>query len=90
METPLQKFNIWYNEPNGLYLTSEVQDKIESLLIEEKELYNKQQQEISDLHKCLNNINSTMWESFMIKGREFTQQDGIKIMNTLNEWAEKY
>ena len=43
-----------------------------------------------DLDKYLHEINTIMWESFMIKDKPFTRDEGIKIMYVLEKWATKY
>lgn len=37
--------------------------------------------------KHLEKINDIMWNSCMIKGRDFGRKEGFKIMQVLEEWA---
>lgn len=39
------------------------------------------------LNKSLETINNIMWESYMIKDRDFGRKDGLKIMIELEKWA---
>ena len=43
-----------------------------------------------DMWKMLDQINVIMWESYMIKDRPFGREDGRKIMEVLEQWAERY
>ena len=38
---------------------------------------------IKELEQALDDINTAMWESFMIKDRPFTDDDGHRIMRAL-------
>ena len=42
------------------------------------------------LYKLMENINTIMWESYMIKDKEFGRQEGYKIMGILEQWAERH
>jgi hypothetical protein len=46
--------------------------------------------EYQDLWKLLEEINTIMWESFMVKGKEFGRTEGFKIMDRLEQWAERH
>ena len=46
--------------------------------------------EYRDLWKLMEEINTIMWESYMIKGREFGRTEGYKIMGRLEQWAERH
>lgn len=48
------------------------------------------QAQIKGLSEMLEKINTVMWEGFMVKGVGFSEKDGDKIMQILNDWAEKY
>ena len=37
----------------------------------------------------LEEINNVMWESYMIKDRNFGRQEGFKIMQELEKWANR-
>jgi len=37
--------------------------------------------------KHLEEINDIMWNSLMIKGRDFGRKEGFKIMQVLEEWS---
>jgi len=37
----------------------------------------------------LEEINTVMWESYMIKDRNFGRQEGFKIMQELEKWAKR-
>lgn len=43
-----------------------------------------------DMWKMLDQINVIMWESYMIKGRPFGRDEGLKIMKVLEQWAERH
>ena len=55
---------------------------IESLLI----LFNVSKRLNED---TLEEINTVMWESYMIKDRNFGRQEGFKIMQELEKWAKR-
>ena len=40
------------------------------------------------MNLILENINTIMWESFMIKSKGFSDEDGKKIMQELEKWAK--
>ena len=42
------------------------------------------------LYELMENINTIMWESYMIKDKEFGRQEGYKIMGILEQWAERH
>lgn len=46
--------------------------------------------EYQDLWKLMEKINIIMWESYMIKGREFGRTEGYKIMGIIEQWAERH
>lgn len=43
-----------------------------------------------DMWKMLDQINVIMWESYMIKDRPFGKEEGRKIMEVLEQWAERH
>lgn len=43
-----------------------------------------------DMWKMLDQINVIMWESYMIKDRPFGRDEGRKIMEVLEQWAERH
>ncbi len=43
-----------------------------------------------DMWKLLDKINVIMWESYMIKGYPFGRNEGRKIMEVLEQWAERH
>lgn len=43
-----------------------------------------------DMWEMLDQINVIMWESYMIKDRPFGRDEGLKIMEVLKQWAERY
>ena len=43
-----------------------------------------------DMWKMLDQINVIMWESYMIKDRPFGREEGRKIMEVLDQWAERH
>lgn len=43
-----------------------------------------------ELWRMLEQINIIMWESYMIKSRPFGRDEGGKIMEVLEQWAESY
>lgn len=49
----------------------------------------KLKKQATEFNKLLEEINTIMWESFMVKGKGFTEQDGNKIMQILEKWAKK-
>ena len=44
----------------------------------------------NDLWKLMDEINTIMWESYMIEGKEFGRTEGLKIMERLEQWAERH
>ena len=40
--------------------------------------------------KLMDELNTIMWESYMIKGKDFGRQEGYKIMGLLEQWAERH
>jgi len=44
----------------------------------------------NNLWKLMNEINTIMWESYMIEGKEFGRTEGLKIMGILEQWAESH
>ena len=42
------------------------------------------------LWELMNEINTIMWESYMIKGKEFGRAEGYKIIGRLEQWAERH
>mgnify|MGYP003402908189 CR=1 FL=1 len=42
------------------------------------------------LWELMNEINTIMWESYMIEGKEFGRTEGYKIMGRLEQWAERH
>ena len=57
--------------------------------------YNKAMSEFVRIHadrlrveKVCDDINAIMWESFMIKGSPFGRDEGAKIMERLEVWAD--
>ena len=40
--------------------------------------------------QLMNELNTIMWESYMIKGKEFGRTEGYKIMGLLEQWAERH
>lgn len=43
-----------------------------------------------DMWQLLDKINTIMWESYMIKDRPFGRNEGRKIMEILEQWAERH
>ena len=43
-----------------------------------------------ELWRMLEQINIIMWESYMIKSRPFGRDEGGKIMEVLEQWAERH
>ena len=43
-----------------------------------------------DMWKLLDKINVIMWESYMIKDYHFGRNEGRKIMEVLEQWAERH
>lgn len=43
-----------------------------------------------DMWKLLDKINTIMWESYMIKDYPFGRKEGRKIMEVLEQWAERH
>lgn len=43
-----------------------------------------------DMWKLLDKINVIMWESYMIKDYPFGRNEGRKIMEMLEQWAERH
>lgn len=43
-----------------------------------------------DMYQLLDKINTIMWESYMIKDRPFGRNEGRKIMEILEQWAERH
>jgi hypothetical protein len=43
-----------------------------------------------DLFGMLEKINVIMWESYMVKDRPFGRKEGSKIMEVLEQWAERH
>jgi len=68
---------------NSTLLSRKQKDElIESLLI----LFNVNNRLNED---TLEEINAIMWESYMIKGRNFGRQEGFKIMQELVKWSKR-
>ena len=68
---------------NSTMLSRKRKDElIESLLI----LFNVSKRLNED---TLEEINTVMWESYMIKDRNFGRQEGFKIMQELEKWAKR-
>ncbi len=42
------------------------------------------------LWELMNEINTIIWESYMVKGKEFGRTEGYKIMGRLEQWAERH
>ena len=42
------------------------------------------------LWQLMDELNTIMWESYMIKGKDFGRQEGYKIMGLLEQWAERH
>ena len=42
------------------------------------------------LWELMDELNTIMWESYMIKGKDFGRQEGYKIMGLLEQWAERH
>lgn len=40
--------------------------------------------------QLMDELNTIMWESYMIKGKYFGRQEGYKIMGLLEQWAERH
>ena len=40
--------------------------------------------------QLMNELNAIMWESYMVKGKDFGRQEGYKIMGLLEQWAERH
>ena len=40
--------------------------------------------------QLMDELNTIMWESYMIKGKDFGRQEGYKIMGLLEQWAERH
>lgn len=74
-------------------LSTLVEERVKELKVNMSRLYeeNKQLQQSSyDQYNSLNEINTVMCESWMIKGYPFGRKDGEKVMSILNKWATKY
>jgi hypothetical protein len=56
----------------------------------QEEKHKEEMEKSNDLWKMLNEINDIMWQSHMIKGVEFGDKEGDKIMAILEQWATKY
>ncbi len=46
--------------------------------------------ENKQLWKMLEQINVIMWESYMVKSKTFGRDEGKKIMEVLEKWAENH
>lgn len=40
--------------------------------------------------QLMNELNTIMWESYMIEGKDFGRTEGYKIMGLLERWAERH
>jgi len=40
--------------------------------------------------QLMDELNTIMWERYMIKGKDFGRQEGYKIMGLLEQWAERH
>lgn len=40
--------------------------------------------------QLMGELNTIMWESYMVKGKGFGRQEGCKIMGLLEQWAERH
>ncbi len=47
----------------------------------------KRTEEEQKSNDYLEKINGILWNTLMIKSHEFNREDGLKIMNVLEEWA---
>lgn len=56
----------------------------------ENERMKEVQRNYNDLYSIMEDINAIMWESYMIKDRDFGRVQGSKIMSKLNEWADRH
>lgn len=84
----------------NLEIAEENESKIIDLTVkfrEAKELIESQAEEIkqikldrANMFNYLSDINAIMFESFMIKGRDFGRTEGLEIMKVLEKWATKY
>lgn len=84
----------------NLEIAEENESKIIDLTVkfrEAKELIESQAGEIkqikldrANMFNYLSDINAIMFESFMIKGRDFGRTEGLEIMKVLEKWATKY
>jgi len=54
------------------------------------EKWNSRIDDYNDLWKLMDEINTIMWESYMIEGKEFDRTEGLKIMERLEQWAERH
>ena len=43
-----------------------------------------------ELWRMLEQISIIMWESYMIQNKNFGREDGRKIMEVLEQWAERH
>ena len=43
-----------------------------------------------ELWRIIEQINIIMWESYMVKDRPFGRNEGLKIMEVLEQWAERH
>ena len=40
--------------------------------------------------QLMDELNTIMWESYMVKDKDFGRQEGYKIMGLLEQWAERH
>ena len=40
--------------------------------------------------QLMDELNTIMWGSYMVKGKDFGRQEGYKIMGLLEQWAERH
>lgn len=48
------------------------------------------QEQYNELWKLLDQINTIMWESYMIQNNEFGREQGKEIMERLEKWANNH
>jgi len=46
--------------------------------------------EYKHIWQLMDELNTIMWESYMIKDKNFGRQEGYKIMGLLEQWAERH
>lgn len=62
--------------------------QLEVLSAIEKQFYKSFDENAVEMDDILENINTIMWESYMIRDYPFGRTDGAKIMEELVKWAK--